>query len=154
MYNITKTDSDITLQEANTTMKVNYVCNIMRFTCMCTFHSTHKQQWERYTARAAKRIGGTQGKYKKWDPFIDCVRGVWGTCPQEILRFYLLGSVFWGLLRLLFAHAYSPYSAYIHASYSLHFRFQIEKYDVRGLAAAAQRSHKIKVHYLKFASAA
>ena len=81
MYNITKTDSDITLQEANTTMKVNYVCNIMRFTCMCTFHSTHKQQWERYTARAAKRIGGTQGKYKKWDPFYRLCEGGLGHMP-------------------------------------------------------------------------
>ena len=81
MYNITKTDSDITLQEANTTMKVNYVCNIMRFTCMCTFHSTHKQQWERYTARAAKRIVGAQGKYKKWDPFYRLCEGGLGHMP-------------------------------------------------------------------------
>ena len=89
-------------------------------------------------------LWGPRANTKSGTPFIDCVRGVWGARPQEILRFYLLWSVFWGLLRLLFAHAYSPYSAYIHASYSLHLRFQIEKYHVRGLAAAAQRSHKIK----------
>ena len=81
MYTITKTDSDITLQDANTTMKVNYVCNIMRFTCMYTFHSTHKQQWERYTTRAAKRIVGAQGKYKKWDPFYRLCEGGLGRTP-------------------------------------------------------------------------
>ena len=81
MYNISKTDSDITLQDANTTMKVNYVCNIMRFTCMCTFHSTYKQQWERYTVRAAKRIVGAQGKYKKWDPFYRLCEGGLGHMP-------------------------------------------------------------------------
>ena len=78
MYTIPKTDSDITLQDANTTMKVNYVCNIMHFTCMCTFYSTHKQ---RYTARAAKRIVGAQGKYKKWDPFYRLCEGGLGHMP-------------------------------------------------------------------------
>ena len=81
IYTITKTDSDITLQDANTTMKVNYVCNIMRFTYMCTFHSTHKQQWEQYTTRATKRIVGAQGKYKKWDPFYRLCEGGLGRTP-------------------------------------------------------------------------
>ena len=31
------------------------------------------------------------------------------SCPQEMLRFYILWSVFWGLLRLLFAHAGRTY---------------------------------------------
>ena len=82
MYNITKTDSDITLQEANTTMKVNYVCNIsVLHACAHFIALTYKQQWERYTARAAKRIGGTQGKYKKWDPFYRLCEGGLGHMP-------------------------------------------------------------------------
>ena len=32
---------------------------------------------------------------------MDCVRGVWG---HEILRFYMVSSVFWELLRLFFVH--------------------------------------------------
>ena len=39
---------------------------------------------------------------------------------------------------------HTVHTVHIYMPVSLHLRFQIEKYDVRGLAAAAQRSHKIK----------
>ena len=47
-----------------------------------------------------------------WEPWANINvgpigEGGLGARPQEILRFYMLSSVFWGLLRLLFEHAYS-----------------------------------------------
>ena len=40
-----------------------------------------------YCMRAAERIGGAQGKYKKWGPTKWIVREVWGHAPR---RFYML----------------------------------------------------------------
>ena len=57
--------------------------------------------------QAAERIGGAQGKYKKWGPIKWTCKGGLGARPQEILRFYMLCSVFWGLQRLFFVHAHS-----------------------------------------------
>ena len=36
------------------------------------------------TIRATKRIGGAQGKYKKWAHNTECARVAWGHAPQEI----------------------------------------------------------------------
>ena len=77
--------------------------------------------------RAAERIVGPQGKYKKWGPYYRLCEGGLGGCPWEILGFYMLWSVFWGLLRLLFVHAYSTY---IPGSYRLRLAVSIEKYDI------------------------
>ena len=33
--------------------------------------------------RAAERMGGAQGRYKKRGPYIDCARGVWGHAPRK-----------------------------------------------------------------------
>ena len=62
---------------------------------------------------------GRQGRRKDWGgpgqrqkvgPHkMDCVRGS-GARPQEILRFYMLWSVFWGFMRLFFVHAHSTYN--------------------------------------------
>ena len=51
------------------------------------------------TCRAAERIRGAQGKYKKGGPYYRLWEGVWGHAPKEILRFYVLRIVFWGLMR-------------------------------------------------------
>ena len=45
-----------------------------------TTHTTHTHT---HTHRAAKRIGGAQGKYKKWGPTKWIVRGVWGQAPRK-----------------------------------------------------------------------
>ena len=38
-------------------------------------------------ARAAGKIGGAQGKYKKAGAHkMDCVRGVWGHAPRRFFR--------------------------------------------------------------------
>ena len=55
-----------------------------------------------------------------WGPLL-CERSL-GACPR---KFYMLWSVFWGLLRLLFTHAYS---AYIIASCS--FRLAVSDWKV------------------------
>ena len=48
------------------------------------------QNYPYLVSRAAERIGGIQGKYKKWGPSImDCVKRGLGARPQEILRFYM-----------------------------------------------------------------
>ena len=40
--------------------------------------------------RAAEKIVGAQGKYKKWGPYYRLSEGGLGACPHEILRFYML----------------------------------------------------------------
>ena len=59
--------------------------------------------------RATERIVGAWGKYKKWGPYYRLCEAGSGARSQEILRFYMLWSVFWGLLRLLFEHTHSTY---------------------------------------------
>ena len=44
--------------------------------------------------RAAERMGGGQSKYKKRGPYnIDCVRGVWGTPPENFEVLHALKRV-------------------------------------------------------------
>ena len=50
--------------------------------------------------RAAERIVGAQGEYKKWVPY--CVREVWGARPQKILHALRASQV-------PFVHIYSTY---------------------------------------------
>ena len=46
-----------------------------------------------YGGRAAERIVGAQGNYKKWGHTIDCVRGVWGHTPPKIEILHALKCV-------------------------------------------------------------
>ena len=43
--------------------------------------------------RAAKRMGGAQGKYKKWGHNIDCGRGSGGTPPENFEVLHALECV-------------------------------------------------------------
>ena len=77
---------------------------------------------------------GGPGQIHKWGPYYRL--GVWGHAPRIFffffffLRFYMLWSVFWGLLRLLFE---PTYSTYIPASCRLRFTVSDRKvYDIRG----------------------
>ena len=58
--------------------------------------------------RAAERMGGAQGKYKKRGPYIDCARGVWGTPPENFEVLHALKRVL-GASEAPFVHAYSTY---------------------------------------------
>ena len=52
-----------------------------------------------HPVQAAERIGGGRANTKSAARNKDSVRGV-GVCPKKILRFYMLWSVFWELVRL------------------------------------------------------
>ena len=69
-----------------------------------------------------RRLWGPRANTKSGAYAIVCLRGGWGHAPR---KFYMLWSVFWGLLRLLFTHAYS---AYIIASCS--FRLAVSDWKV------------------------
>ena len=53
-----------------------------------TLYAAHTQLCS--SSRAAKRIVGARGKYKKWGPYYRSCEGDLGACPQENLRFYML----------------------------------------------------------------
>ena len=78
--------------------------------------------WPLYTlkngfqAGLPRGFGGPRASTKSGAPQKKLCEGGLGARPQEILRFNMLWSVFWGLLRLFFVHAHSKY---IHASWRL-----------------------------------
>ena len=76
--------------------------------------------------RAAERIGGgPRANTQSGAPQNElCERG------QEILRFYMLLSVFWGLLRLFFVHAHSTQYIYTGPA-SCRFRLAVSDRKVR-----------------------
>ena len=63
-------------------------------------------------SRAAERMGGAQGKYKKRGPYIDCARGVWGHAPRKCWGFTCSEACsggFWGsFLCMHTVHTYIP----------------------------------------------
>ena len=88
---------------------------------------------------------GLLGPYK-----MDCVRGLWGHPPGN-LRLYMLWSVFWGLLRFFFVHAYSTY---IPASRRLRLAVSDRRSTTYGALAGGLRSSidsgvGFFVHYLR-----
>ena len=54
-------------------------------------------------------LGRPRANAKSGAPQNRLCEGGLGACPQEILRFYTLWSVFWGLLGSFFVHAHSTY---------------------------------------------
>ena len=86
------------------------VCVEHGHTCIytkLTFHLHHTQHsWSVFTALwyagPLRGLGGPRANTKSGTHKIDCGRRVWGHAPKEILRFKVLWSVFWGLMRLFF----------------------------------------------------
>ena len=81
--------------------------------------------------------GGGRANTKSGDP----QKGGLGTCPQEILKFYMLWSVFWGLLRLLrlfFVHSQYIYTYKLPASIS---GFKSKSTTYGALASELHSSH-------------
>ena len=65
------------------------------------------------SAGPPRGLGGPRADTKSGAPQNGLCEGGLGVRPQVILRFYMLRSVFWGLLRLFFMHAHSTYIAQV-----------------------------------------